>query len=136
MAVGEFRLATDPRFSGNAARVEHTAELDAVLVSWFRARKYTDISHILTESEIQFNKTYTIKDILLDPQFKARNTIIRFRDPDFGTMPAPCIVPRLTGTQIPIPRSGPKLGEHNQEKYAALGLSDDDLNKLGKDNAI
>ena len=82
-----------------------------------------------------FSKVYDIADIEADPHFQARETIIRLPDPDLGSVPAPCVVPRFPGIVIPVPRSGPSVGEHNSEIYSMLGLDSAELQRL-KDTQI
>ncbi|MCY1548984.1 Bile acid-CoA transferase [compost metagenome] len=96
--------------------------LDRELAAWFEARPYSEVAARLERHEIPFTKVYTIEDIEADPHFQARNTIIRLPDPDYGSVPAPCIVPRVAGREMPVPRSGPGIGEHNAQVYAEFGL--------------
>jgi crotonobetainyl-CoA:carnitine CoA-transferase CaiB-like acyl-CoA transferase len=120
MGLGE--LADDDRFRRNPMRVKHCAELDPLLAEWFAQRAYADIASTLDAAEVPYSKAYTIDDILADAQFRARNAIIRLPDDELGSVPAPCIVPRVAGRELPAPRSGPKVGEHNAQVYGALGL--------------
>nr|WP_253252324.1 CoA transferase [Variovorax boronicumulans] len=113
---------TDPRFATNPKRVQHMQVLDRELAAWFEARPYSEVAARLERHEIPFTKVYTIEDIEADPHFQARNTIIRLPDPDYGSVPAPCIVPRVAGREMPVPRSGPGIGEHNAQVYAEFGL--------------
>ena len=34
-----------------------------------------------------------------------------------------CVVPRFSETPVAVRRAGPSLGQHNDEIYAALGLT-------------
>lgn len=136
MAVGLPGLAEDARFRSNIERVAHCAELDAALSAWFSGQPYATIVAALNRAEVPFSKTYTITDILQDPQFVAREAVIRLRDPDLGSVPAPCVVPRVTGTPAVAPRSGPGVGEHNREIYAGLGLDDAQLEALRRDGVV
>jgi crotonobetainyl-CoA:carnitine CoA-transferase CaiB-like acyl-CoA transferase len=133
-AIGRPDLTRDERFRTNPLRVQNSPELDRLLADWFGARPYSDAAAALEAADLPYSKTYTIDDILADPHFKARGVVIRLPDPDFGTVPAPCVVPRVAGRRAPTPRSGPNLGEHNAEVYGALGIDAeqrDDLKKGG-----
>lgn len=90
----------------------------------------------LTEAGVPHTKIYTIDDIAADPHFIARETIIRLPDPELGSVPAPCVVPRVKGRPASVPRSGPALGEHNEAVYGALGLSAQALEQLRRDQVI
>jgi crotonobetainyl-CoA:carnitine CoA-transferase CaiB-like acyl-CoA transferase len=121
-AVGSPQWASDPRFSTNPARVENLSELDALLTAWFVVRPWSEIEATLSAEGIPFSKVYTIEDIERDPQFIARQAIVRLPDADYGSLPAPCIVPRVPGRDMPIPRTGPETGEHNAQLLAAYGI--------------
>ncbi|MFC7411803.1 MULTISPECIES: CaiB/BaiF CoA transferase family protein [Hydrogenophaga] len=135
-AVGKPQWTKDPRFATNPLRVKNMDVLDAELSSWFQARPFHEISARLVECEIPFTKVYTIEDIKADPHFIARESIIRLPDPDFGSVPAPCIVPRVSGREMPKPRSGPAVGEHNSEVYGEFGLGTSELSALRAEGVI
>lgn len=136
VAVGLPGLAEDARFRSNIERVAHCTELDTALSAWFSGQPYATIVAALNRAEVPFSKTYTITDILQDPQFVAREAVIRLRDPDLGSVPAPCVVPRITGAPAVAPRAGPGVGEHNREIYAGFGLDDAELEVLRREGVI
>lgn len=129
-AVGEPQWAEDPRFATNPARVANLVVLDDGLAAWFAGRDYETIARTLEEAGIPFSKVYTIADIEADPHFQARQAIVRLPDPDCGSLPAPCIVPRIAGREMPLPRTGPAVGEHNAEVYASFGIDAEELQRL------
>lgn len=135
-ALGHAEWIEDPRYATNVARVRHGVELDAAIASWFAARPYDEIVAALDGSGVPFSKIYSIADIVRDPQFQAREAIMRLPDPEFGSIPAPCVVPRVIGREMPVPRSGPGVGEHNAEVYRALGLSDAEIEALRCERVI
>ena len=128
--MGQEAWAQDPKFSTNPARVAHRRELDERLASWFAATPFDAVATLLEEASVPFSKVYTITDIEQDPHYQARQAIVRLPDPDYGSLPAPCIVPRITGRDMPIPRTGPAVGEHNAEVYAQFGITADELVQL------
>lgn len=121
---------TDPRYTTNPLRVQNMAALDNELAAWFRVRTFGDIALRLEQYELPFTKVNTIADIQADPHFQAREAIIRLPDPDYGSLPAPCIVPRVVGREHPVPRTGPGVGEHNAEVYGEFGLGAQQLDAL------
>jgi crotonobetainyl-CoA:carnitine CoA-transferase CaiB-like acyl-CoA transferase len=126
----------DARFATNPARVRNMRELDAELVLWFGSRSFDDIARRLEDKGIPFSKVNSIADVAQDPHFVAREAIIRLPDPDYGSLPAPCIVPRIPGREMPIPRTGPSVGEHNAEVYGEFGLDAAELARLREDQVI
>jgi len=135
-AVGRPEWIADPRFDTLPRRVQNMEALDSQLAAWFASHAYTDICAQLEPHEIPFSKVYDIEDIKADPHFQARNAIIRLPDPDYGSLPAPCIVPRVVGRDMPTPRSGPAVGEHNAEVYAEFGLDSEALAELREQRVI
>ena len=134
--LGQPELAQDPRFSTNPARVVNLAELDAKLGDWFASHDYADIAPRLEEAGVPFSKAYTIEDIEQDPHYIARQAIVRLPDPDYGSLPAPCIVPRIVGREMTVPRTGPSVGEHNAEVYARFGIGAAELAKLREEKIV
>lgn len=121
-AIGEPALATDPRFANNVSRTAHSIELEALLSAWFARHSFAEAVAALAESGAPFTKVYDIDDVLADPHFQARQAVIRLPDPDLGSIPAPCVVPRVQGRTPLSPRSGPAIGEHNAEVLGTIGL--------------
>ena len=129
-AVGRPEWAADPRFATNPARVTHLHELDEMLAAWFVARPWVDIAATLETEGVPFSKVYSIEDIERDPQFLAREAIVRLPDAQYGSLPAPCIVPRVPGRVMPVPRTGPDTGEHTAEILGAYGVDATELAAL------
>lgn len=127
---------TDARFATNPARVTHMGELDDALSRWFGERAYAQIASRLEQHDIPFSKVYNIEDIKRDPHYLARQAIIRLPDADYGSLPAPCIVPRVTGREMPVPRTGPALGEHNVEVYRQFGIGPEELDQLKAEKVV
>jgi crotonobetainyl-CoA:carnitine CoA-transferase CaiB-like acyl-CoA transferase len=134
--VGRPEWATDPRFASNPARVRNLQVLDEGLSAWFAAQAYEAIATQLEAGGIPFSKVYSIEDIERDPHYQAREAIIRLPDPDCGSLPAPCIVPRVPGRALPIPRTGPAVGEHNAQVYANFGVDAAELARLKQAGVI
>lgn len=135
-AIGRPGMARDARFSTNPARVQHLDLLDGELADWFANLDYERISHTLQEHGVPFSKVHSIEDIVRDPHFAARESIVRMPDADCGEVPGPCVVPRVVGQPAPIPRTGPSTGEHNAEVYARFGITPSELAALREQQVI
>ena len=116
--------------------VVNLVALDEGLGAWFAAHDYDTIERRLEDAGIPFSKIFTIADIEQDPHYRAREAIIRLPDPDYGSLPAPCVVPRVPGRELPIPRTGPDTGEHNAEVYGEFGLDAATLDALRAEKVI
>ncbi|CAG9174966.1 CaiB/BaiF CoA transferase family protein [Cupriavidus pinatubonensis] len=135
-AMDQPQLPLSPDFAVNAARIRNLERLDALIAAWFAARDADAVSAALERCDVPFSKVFTIADVMADAQMQARSAVIRMPDPDVGSVPAPCVVPRFGGYQPPAPRTGPATGEHNDEFYTELGLGKDDLARLARDGVI
>jgi len=59
-----------------------------------------------------------------------RQTIVSVPDEELGEVRMQCVVPRFSETEVAVRRAGPSLGQHNDEVFAALGLSEQDVARL------
>ncbi|MFC7516729.1 CaiB/BaiF CoA transferase family protein [Herbaspirillum sp. GCM10030257] len=123
-------LADDERFCSNPARVKHVDVLDGMIADWCLAQDFAAVAAALDEHGVPYSKIYSIADVATDPHYQARQALIRLPDKEHGSLPAPCIVPRITGFDPAAPRTGPDLGEHNAEILSTLGLSRDQMDEL------
>lgn len=129
-------LADDERFGSNPGRMRHVDELDGIIAHWCLSHSYAAVAAALEEHGVPFSKIYSIADVAADPHYQARQAIIRLPDPDHGSLPGPCIVPRMSGFEPEAPRTGPALGEHNREILSSLGLAQKDIDGLRAEGII
>jgi formyl-CoA transferase len=131
-AMGRPELADDERYSTHLARGENEKELDEVIAAWARERDAREIDDLLNDAGVVCGPIYTIADIFEDPQFAAREMLVRHDDPELGEFVGPGIVPKLSGTPGEVRWSGTwEQGSHNREVYGELlGLPDDEISRL------
>ncbi|WP_137919573.1 CoA transferase [Hydrogenophaga sp. 2FB] len=135
-AMDRAELSAEARFATTPDRIANVDELDGLVASWCRAQSFSSVAASLERHLVPFSKIYDITDMLDDPHFQAREAWIRLPDPDLGSVPAPCVVPRFSGMTPGLPRTGPAVGEHNAEVYGGLGLGEDELARLRASAAI
>ncbi|WP_332816040.1 CaiB/BaiF CoA transferase family protein [Ramlibacter sp.] len=129
-------LLQDPRFATLQLRVEHLQAIDSEVAAWCASQPFDAIARGLAQNEVPFNKVNSIADVFEEPQFRARNAIVRMEDPDLGSLPAPCVVPRYSGSACAVPRSGPGVGEHTEYVLERLGIPRAELDQLRAVGAI
>jgi crotonobetainyl-CoA:carnitine CoA-transferase CaiB-like acyl-CoA transferase len=135
--IGRAELIADPRYANNPQRMTHAAELNAIVAAWIGARPARDAIRELSAAGVSVAPIYSNRDIAGDPQVRARESITRVADADFGSVAVPCVVPRLSATPGAARTSGPAPGAHNAEVYGGLlGLSDTEQAALGRDGVI
>lgn len=129
-AIGHVEWLSDPRFETNPGRCRHVEVIDEGISQWFASHDFSQIEQVLGQADVPYTKVFNIKDVLADPQVNYRQSVMRIEDPDLGSIPAPCVVPRVNDVEPRWHRSGPAVGEHNADFYGALGLSAKDIEQL------
>ncbi len=121
-SIGRADLVNDPRYRTNAARVEHADELDRIIGAFIAERTQAENVAYFEKAEVTIGPIYDIRQILDDPHFIEREVLADYPDSDMGAFPMHPVVPRLQGTPGSIRAQAPRLGEHNRELLAELGV--------------
>jgi crotonobetainyl-CoA:carnitine CoA-transferase CaiB-like acyl-CoA transferase len=129
-AIGRADLLDGDRLASSASRLQHSNEVDGIVADWCLSLPLAEIQDILTRHEVPHSKVYSIEDVVADPHVQARNALIQLPDPDLGHLDAPCVVPRFSNHTPVTPRSGPGVGEHNEEVFGEIGVGTAELARL------
>jgi crotonobetainyl-CoA:carnitine CoA-transferase CaiB-like acyl-CoA transferase len=129
-ALGLEALLAEERFADNPSRVQNRDPLDEIVGTAIRRLTLAELRERLDRHEVGFSPIYDASDVFHDPQFAAREAIVRVPDRELGEVRMQCVVPRFSDTPGAVQRSGPALGEHNHEVYGALGLGASDIERL------
>ena len=116
-ALGLEALATDQRFSSNAARVARRAELARELTAKTRIIGRAELLDALEKAVVPAGPINTVADLFADPQFVARGMRI---DPEGVPGVRSPIV--MSESALSLDLRSPKLGEHEAEILRAIGL--------------
>ncbi len=136
--IGRPELADDERFSTHWGRCEHSDELDEIIGAWVAERDAAEVDRLLNDSGVVCGPVYTIADIFEDPQYRARQLLVKMDDPELGTIVAPGVVPRLSETPGEARWTGSwRLGCDNAEVYGdLLGLGEAEQRALAESGVI
>jgi crotonobetainyl-CoA:carnitine CoA-transferase CaiB-like acyl-CoA transferase len=119
-----------------AARERDRAEVDETVGAWTANHDRAELLQICETSQVPCGPVYSIDEIFQDPQYAARENILRMDDPRMGQVAVPNLVPKLSATPGKVNWLGPELGAHNDEIYRGmLGLDVAELQRL-KDAAV
>ena len=129
-AIGRPDLIDDPRYRTNAGRVQHAAELDAIIGAFVAERSQTENVAFFEAADVTIGPIYDTSQIVEDPHFIARELIADYPDADMGQFPMHHVVPRFDTTPGAIRTPAPALGEHNREILAEIGVDDAAYAKL------
>jgi crotonobetainyl-CoA:carnitine CoA-transferase CaiB-like acyl-CoA transferase len=135
--VGRPELITEPWFADHTGRLDHVDELDAIIGEWIAHRTKDEVMAAFEEGQAAIAPIYSIEDIVRDPQYLARETIIRLPHDVLGSVLMQNVIPRLSDTPGRVRHPGPELGEHNKEIYVdALGMSINKLDELKRAGVV
>jgi formyl-CoA transferase len=134
-AMGRPELATDPRYASHSARGRTQAELDALIADWSRGLDAEPLLALMENAGVPAGRIYRAPEMMNDPHFQARQSIVRLAHPTFGQLAMQNVAPRLSETPGAVRHVGPTLGEHTDDVLGGLlGLSAarlDDLRQQG-----
>jgi crotonobetainyl-CoA:carnitine CoA-transferase CaiB-like acyl-CoA transferase len=118
-ALGRSDLAHDPRLANNAGRVQHEAEIDAVIAAWTSTHDAEQVLQILDTADVPGGPIYSVAEMMDDPHFNARG-LFEPVEVDGTPLKIPAILPRLADTPGHTDWPGPKLGQHTDEILSTL----------------
>lgn len=128
--IGHPEVVDHPWFADHTGRVEHQAELDALIGEWIGRHTAAEVQAAFEAQEAVIGPIYSIADIFRDPQYAARETITTVDDPKLGPVRIQNAIPRLTVTPGRVRHLGGELGEHNREVLGGeLGHTDEELER-------
>lgn len=128
--IGREDLASDPALARNPGRVARMEEIDAAIAAWTSRHTLEQCLSALAESGVPGGKIYTIKDIVEDEQYAARDMIRTVKLKDGSSLKVPGVVPRLSATPGGFDAGGPDLGQHTEEVLREIGVDDERIAAL------
>jgi len=136
-AMGRPELGTDARYATHTARGQAQAELDGLIAAWSAGIDAEPLLALMEEFGVPAGRIYRAPEMLQDPHFKARDSIVSVAHPVFGQLAMQNVAPRLSDTPGAIHHAGPALGEHTDEILSGLlGRSTEQLEQLRRQGII
>jgi len=135
-SIGRADLIEDPRYRTNAERVRNAEDLDQIIGAFVAKKTQAENVAFFEAAEVTIGPIYDITQILEDAHFIDREVIADYPDADMGEYPMHHVVPRLDGTPGAIRTPAPKLGQHNRELLAELGIDAKQYEALLKVGAV
>ncbi|NYT75597.1 CoA transferase [Alcaligenaceae bacterium] len=123
-------LGSDPTLARNHGRVAAMAQIDEAIAVWSRQHTLNDALSLLASAGVPAGKIYTVKDIVEDGQYQAREMIQNITLADGSALKVPGVVPKLSATPGSFNSGGPALGEHTESVLAELGFDQDAIERL------
>ena len=136
-AMGQPELAADPRFATHDARGANSERAGPDHLRLDQSAGIRSPPRRAPRGRRPAGLIYRAKDMLEDPHFEARESIVRLKHEVLGDFPMQGVFPKLSETPGAVRALGPELGEHNADVYRdLLGLSDDEVAALRSDAII
>jgi crotonobetainyl-CoA:carnitine CoA-transferase CaiB-like acyl-CoA transferase len=129
--IGQPELAEDPRFKDHHDRGTNGAAIDAIITAWTEVRTSAEVQAACDKAGVPCGPINRAPEMLADPHFAARQSIVHVAHKHFGQMAMQNVVPKLSETPGAVRWSAHALGEDNdyvwltrarlaREKYDAL----------------
>lgn len=135
-AIGRDDLGNDPAFANNPGRVAQMARIDGAIAEWTSMRTLEEVLDVVSRAGVPAGKIYTVKDIVEDEQYIARDMLRTVELNDGKTLKVPGVVPKLSRTPGRFAGGGPDLGEHTEEILHSLGIDDARMEALKEKGVI
>jgi crotonobetainyl-CoA:carnitine CoA-transferase CaiB-like acyl-CoA transferase len=126
---GHEELIDDPRYATGAARIEHEAEVDAIVTAWTRQHTKEEAMMLISGVGVPAGAVFDTMELQNDPSFEKRG-IMQVMEHPSGPFKMPTWPVRVDG-RPPRIKPSPLLGQHGAEVLSAwLGLGADDIAAL------
>jgi crotonobetainyl-CoA:carnitine CoA-transferase CaiB-like acyl-CoA transferase len=136
-AMGCPDLADDPRFSSNAARVEHMAQTDAVVEAWAAGLTRAEIFAATGAYRVPSAPVRDLHEVLENAHMRGRGMLEDIDHPRLGRITVPGSPLRYHGTPQTPATPSPAIGADNVEVYGEmLGLSAAEVRALSDEGVI
>jgi formyl-CoA transferase len=135
-AIGQDDMADDPELANNAGRVVRVVEIDGAIQSWCSQQQIDTALEVLKAADVPVSKIYSVRDMLQDPQFLARQMFEQHAFRDGSPIKLPAVTPKMSETPGGTRWLGPELGEHNQTVLESLGYLPDQIAQFRADGVI
>ena len=129
-ALGDPSWAEDPALATHAGRLAAHDAIDEQLRTWTCARDADDLADELCAAGVPAASVIPSRDVLRNPQLEHRRFFETRPHRVTGEHAIPGLPFRFASVQEWIRLPAPTLGEHNDEVFEELGLSETDIASL------
>lgn len=131
-AIGQPELAGDPRFADNQSRRANVAELDGLIERWTRQHGLDEAWQVMVDAGVPAAPVYSIADAVDDPQYQARDMVLRMAGPGgLGDLLVPGVVPKFEEAPGSVRWLGGEVGADTASVLQELaGLTAEEIAEL------
>lgn len=136
-AMGQPEMAQDPRYKTHDARGANQTELDTLIGQWTATQTADEVLDILEIHSVPSGRIFRAPDMMADPHYAARESLVKVPHPDFPNLVMQNVFPRMSETPGKVEWPGLPMGASNDDIYRELlNLSDDDISHLTSEGVI
>jgi crotonobetainyl-CoA:carnitine CoA-transferase CaiB-like acyl-CoA transferase len=126
-------LATDPKFASPESRLEHQADLDALIAAWSAQRDKYEAAAQLQGLGIPAAPVLDASELARHQFFRHRSAFVTLSHPEAGLRGYQTMPIHLNRTPGHDRAAAPTLGQHTDEILAEFGVSADEREALARD---
>ena len=135
-ATGQTALLKDPRFADDAARIENCPELVAIFDKVFATRTRDEWMEIFRKYKLMFSPVQRLKEVLTDPQALINDYVVDFQVPSADKVKIPGYPVHFSKNWAGTRSIAPTLGEHTDQIMRQLGYTDEEIQKMKREEVI
>ena len=117
------------------ARVKAPEKFEELVLPWLKEHKKWEITEKAQKLKLAFAPILSPKELLDDPQLKAREFFVKTEHPEMGEVTYPGAPAKLSETPWKAGRA-PLMGEHTEEILTGIGYTKSDLTALADEGII
>jgi len=135
-ALGMLHLLDDARFADNRQRMANREALREMLTQVIERRSVQEWIEHLNQAGVPCGRVFSLRETFDDPQVQAQQMQLELDQGEYGKVPTTGFPVKMSEAPAAIHRNVPRLGEHNRELLAELGIAEDEENALREQGII
>lgn len=135
--MGNPQWAQEQKFASKEGRLANQDELDSMIEKWTSGLDGKELVEKLATSGVRAGMVLNAKDVLEDPQMKARGHWVYLDHPEMGLSAYNGSPIHMSKTPVQFKTSAPLLGQHTEEVMKEiLNMSDEEFKQLEADQVF
>ncbi|MBI1686619.1 CaiB/BaiF CoA transferase family protein [Caulobacter hibisci] len=136
-AMGQPELAQHPDYVNHVNRGRNMKALDALIEAWTKTLTVDEVEAKMIEAGVPAGKIYRAPEMLADPHFAARESIVTLDHPRWGELPMQNVMPKLSKTPGVVRAiASQAVGQDNGAVWGELGISESELKAFAEQGVV
>ncbi len=136
-AMGQPELAQHPDYVNHVNRGRNMKALDALIEAWTKTLTVDEVEAKMIEAGVPAGKIYRAPEMLADPHFAARESIVTLDHPRWGELPMQNVMPKLSKTPGVVRAiASQAVGQDNGAVWGELGVSESELKAFAEQGVV